>query len=181
MIRLVTVQDAPVLADVLRINRESLVPWQAIRPDGFFTADGQRRAIEEGLLDYERGVTSPHVILDDDCVVGRVTLSNVVRGPFQSCNLGYWVDAAHNGRGLGSASVREIVDLAFGRLGLHRIEAGTLHHNVGSQRVLERNGFVPFGVAPAYLKIAGRWQAPAATALQIPTHADRTARSVRSG
>jgi ribosomal-protein-alanine N-acetyltransferase len=48
--------------------------------------------------------------------------------------------------------------VAFEELGLHRIEAGTLLHNVRSQRVLERNGFVRFGVAPAYLKIAGAWQ-----------------------
>ena len=158
IIRLVTVEDAPVLADLLRVNRTFLAPWQPIRPDGFFTTDGQRRAIEDGLLDYERGVTSPHVILNDDGIVGRVTLSNIVRGPFQSCNLGYWVDSAHNGRGLGTAAVREIVDLAFGRLGLHRVEAGTSHQNIGSQRVLERNGFVRFGVAPAYLRIAGSWQ-----------------------
>ncbi len=31
-------------------------------------------------------------------------------------------------------------------------------HNVASQRVLERNGFVRFGVTPKYLKIAGCWQ-----------------------
>jgi len=68
------------------------------------------------------------------------------------------VDSKHNGRGLGTAAVREIVDLAFGPLGLHRVEAGTLRHNIGSQRVLERNGFVRFGTAPAYLKIAGSWQ-----------------------
>jgi ribosomal-protein-alanine N-acetyltransferase len=29
---------------------------------------------------------------------------------------------------------------------------------VASQRVLERNGFVRYGLAPAYLEIAGRWQ-----------------------
>ena len=51
-----------------------------------------------------------------------------------------------------------MVQLAFGELRLHRVKAGTLLHNVGSQRVLERNGFVRFGVAPSYLKIAGRWQ-----------------------
>jgi len=51
-----------------------------------------------------------------------------------------------------------MVRLAFGELGLHRVEAGTLRHNVRSQRVLERNGFVQFGVAPAYLNIAGAWQ-----------------------
>ncbi len=30
--------------------------------------------------------------------------------------------------------------------------------NVGSQKVLERNGFEPMGVARDYLRIAGRWQ-----------------------
>jgi RimJ/RimL family protein N-acetyltransferase len=30
--------------------------------------------------------------------------------------------------------------------------------NTGSQGVLLRNGFRPYGVAPSYLKIAGRWQ-----------------------
>ena len=47
---------------------------------------------------------------------------------------------------------------AFGELGLHRVEAGTLVHNRASQRVLERNGFVRYGLAPQYLRIAGRWQ-----------------------
>jgi ribosomal-protein-alanine N-acetyltransferase len=43
-------------------------------------------------------------------------------------------------------------------LRLHRAEAGTLVHNIGSQRVLERNGFARYGLAPKYLRIAGRWQ-----------------------
>lgn len=66
--------------------------------------------------------------------------------------------ATDNGRGLATAAVRGIMRVAFDELGLHRIQAETLLHNVGSQRVLERNGFVRFGVAPAYLKIAGEWQ-----------------------
>jgi ribosomal-protein-alanine N-acetyltransferase len=68
------------------------------------------------------------------------------------------VSAATNGRGLATRGVREITDLAFGELGLHRIEAGTLPHNSRSQHVLERNGFTRFGLAPAFLLIAGRWQ-----------------------
>jgi ribosomal-protein-alanine N-acetyltransferase len=100
----------------------------------------------------------PHVIVDGDRIVGRITLSNVVRGPFLSGNLGYWVSSADNGRGVATAAVGAIARLAFGTLGLHRIEAGTLPHNTGSQRVLERNGFTRFGMAPQYLKIAGRWQ-----------------------
>jgi len=99
-----------------------------------------------------------HVILEADRIVGRVTLSNIVRGPFQSCNIGYWISSADNGRGHATAAVAEIAELAFSELGLHRIEAGTLPHNVASQRVLQRNGFERFGFAKRYLQIAGQWQ-----------------------
>ena len=88
----------------------------------------------------------PHVILDDSGrVVGRITLYEIIRGPFQSGSLGYWVSAKDNGRGLATAAVRDILRLAFDELRLHRVQAGTLLHNVRSQRVLERNGFVRFG------------------------------------
>jgi ribosomal-protein-alanine N-acetyltransferase len=50
------------------------------------------------------------------------------------------------------------VEQAFGRIGLHRLEAGTLVDNLASQRVLEKNGFVRIGVAPRYLRIAGDWR-----------------------
>jgi ribosomal-protein-alanine N-acetyltransferase len=89
---------------------------------------------------------------------GRLALTNIARGPFQSCQLGYWVAAEVNGRGVATAAVARIVRVAFGELGLHRIEAGTLVHNAASQRVLERNGFRRYGLAPRYLKIAGDWQ-----------------------
>ena len=41
---------------------------------------------------------------------------------------------------------------------VHDLCANVVLDNVRSQRVLERNGFEPFGVAPAYLKIAGAWR-----------------------
>jgi [ribosomal protein S5]-alanine N-acetyltransferase len=157
--RLVTVDDVPVLAELLRANRDFLAPWEPIRGEDYFAVQGQREVIAAALERHDEGSTLPHVILDDSGrVVGRITLNGIVRGPFQSCSLGYWVSAADNGRGLATAAVRHIIQVAFAELGLHRIEAGTLLHNVGSQRVLERNAFVRFGIAPAYLNIAGEWQ-----------------------
>lgn len=157
-IRLIRVEDAAPLAELVQINREFLAPWEPPRSEKYFTLDGQRAAIEDALAQYERYIAAPYVILEHGRIVGRVTLSNIVRAAFQSCNLGYWVGAAHNGRGLATAAVGEIMNVAFREVGLHRIEAGTLLDNIASQRVLERNGFVRFGVAPAYLNIAGRWQ-----------------------
>jgi ribosomal-protein-alanine N-acetyltransferase len=156
--RLIAMEDAPLLAALLQANREFLAPWEPVRSPAYFTAEGQRRGIDEALALYGRNVGLPHVILDEGRIVGRVTLSNIVRGAFQSCNIGYWVGSAENGRGLATNAVGEVMRVAFRELGLHRIEAGTLPANIASQRVLERNGFVRFGLAPAYLNIAGVWQ-----------------------
>ena len=157
-IRLVTREDAEILAERLHRNREFLAPWQPSREPEFFTRAGQRAAIERALQELEQGTTLPHVIVNGDTLVGRVTLSNIVRGPFQSCNIGYWVTSEENGRGHATAAVEQISRIAFGELALHRIEAGTLPENIASQRVLEHNCFTRIGVAPAYLRIAGRWQ-----------------------
>jgi [ribosomal protein S5]-alanine N-acetyltransferase len=157
--RLVTPGDAPALAELIRASRDFLAPWEPTRQEEYFTVDGQHAVIQNDLEQYDQGSKLPHVILDEAGeVVGRITLSGIVRSCFQSCSMGYWVSASNNGRGFATAAVREIVRVAFDELGLHRVQAETLLHNVRSQRVLERNGFVRFGVAPAYLKIAGRWQ-----------------------
>jgi [ribosomal protein S5]-alanine N-acetyltransferase len=145
--------------ELVRANRAFLAPWEPTRKDAFFTVEGQRSVVRAGLEHRDDGTVLPHVILDEAAnVVGRITLNEIVRGPLQSCSLGYWVSANANGRGLATAAVREMIRIAFEELELHRIQAGTLSHNERSQRVLERNGFVRYGQAPAYLKIAGSWQ-----------------------
>jgi len=157
--RLFTPDDAAAIAELLRVNRAFMAPYEPTRTEDYYTVEGVRADIEAALKRYEQGTTVPHVIIDGSGrIVGRITLNEVVRGPLQSCSLGYWVNAADNGRGFATAAVRTIKRVAFEELGLHRIQAGTLLDNVRSQRVLERTGFVRFGVAPAYLKIAGQWQ-----------------------
>mgnify|MGYP006198905717 CR=1 FL=1 len=52
------------------------------------------------------------------------------------CNLGYWVDQAHTGRGLATAAVTAACDAARA-WGLHRVEAGTtrpLRHTNGQNQ-----------------------------------------------
>ena len=157
--RLISVEDAPVLAGLLQDNRDFLAPWEPLRRAEFFTADGQREAIAAALAEHAQGRSLPQVILaDDGAILGRITLSGIVRGAFLSCSVGYWVAEAAGGRGVATQALAQVKRAAFADLGLHRIQAETLLANIGSQRVLERNGFVRIGLAPAYLKIAGRWQ-----------------------
>ncbi|ROS75826.1 [SSU ribosomal protein S5P]-alanine acetyltransferase [Curtobacterium sp. PhB130] len=150
--------DAPALASLLARNRAWLAPWDPYRPDSFFTEDGQRTEVLASIRRREQGTMMPLVITTDGAVVGRMNLNSIVMGAFCSATLGYWVSEDAGGRGAATAAVGLATRMAFERLGLHRVEAGTLPHNERSQRVLEKNGFERYGYAPRYLRIAGEWQ-----------------------
>ncbi|WP_432497954.1 GNAT family N-acetyltransferase [Kineococcus gypseus] len=157
--RLVQVRDADALARLVRVDREFLAPWEPLRDEAWFTAAGQRAEVRGALAAHEAGTCLPHVVLDDDgAVIGRITLNGVVRGALQSCSTGYWIASAAGGRGAAGAALARVTRLAFDDLGLHRVQAETLVHNTRSQRVLQRCGFMRYGLAPRYLRIAGRWQ-----------------------
>lgn len=157
--RLVTLEDAAALADLVCRDREFMAPWDPVMPAEYFTVKGQVVGVQAALERHEQATALPHVILDPTGqVAGRITLSGIVRGPLQSSSVGYWVSEESNGQGLATAAVAHIKAIAFGEFDLHRLQAETLPHNIGSQKVLERNGFERYGLAPAYLNIAGRWQ-----------------------
>ena len=155
--RPLSIGDAAAVADAYARNREHLAPWEPTRPLEFFTEAMQRGDAEAKLVAANAGQQDPWLIWHDGEVVGRVNLTNIARGPFQSASLGYWVDHRHTGRGVATAAVRFAVARATD-LGLHRLEAATLAHNEPSQIVLRRCGFAEYGRAPQYLLIAGAWQ-----------------------
>ena len=150
MIRRLVPDDAEELARLLSTNRSFLAPYEPERPEGFFTVSAQRERLE----------AAEHLfgILDEGTLAGTIALLNLVRGAFQSANLGYWVAEDRNGRGLATRGVGAMVELAFGELGLHRLEAATLVDNSASMRVLERNRFAYIGVARHYLRVGGEWR-----------------------
>ena len=157
--RVVSLDDAEALARLVSANRDYLAPWSPLQDDAYFTADGQREVLTRQLVAYDRGAMLPLAILDSDGgVAGSINLNSIIRGAFQSASVGYWVAQSHNGRGIATAAVADAVALAFGELNLHRLQGETLTSNTGSQRVLERNGFIRYGFAPTYIKIAGEWQ-----------------------
>ena len=156
--RLLRPSDAPALAAAYQRNRDHLSSWEPVRPREYFTEAGQAADIAKRLAAHEAGDQYPLALIAGDAIVGRFNVAGVVRGPFQSAGLGYWVDGDYTGSGLASAAVQVIVEKARSELRLHRLEASTLLHNVGSQRVLVKAGFRKIGMAPSYLQIAGTWQ-----------------------
>ncbi len=146
------------LAQAYRDNREYLAPWDPLREDGFFTEAGQAEQIARRLGGLAVGTDMPWVLAEEERIVGTMTLSGIVRGPFLSAHVGYWVAGRMQGRGVCSAALQEALRHARDELGLHRVQASVLPHNAASTAVLHRAGFTLIGTAPSYLRIAGSWQ-----------------------
>ncbi len=153
--------DAERLAELTRANYDAIA---ATRPDAVAagidttTAEGQRTIIASYDEAAASGRGRAFGIVADDELVGLLSILGTPRTPSGSANIGYWIAAESAGRGIATAAVAAAIPLAFGEMGLHRLEAGTLPDNVASQRVLEKNGFERIGLARGLLKIGGEWR-----------------------
>lgn len=158
-LRPVRIGDGAALARAYLANREHLAPWEPTRDESFFTSTWQENDAERCATDAASGRSIRFVIESDDGEIrGRMNLNNIVRGAFWSADLGYWVGVSRLRQGLASRAVERVAEYAREELRLHRLQAATLLHNIGSQRVLSGAGFERIGLAPKYLRIAGEWQ-----------------------
>ncbi|ELX10148.1 ribosomal-protein-alanine acetyltransferase RimJ [Janthinobacterium sp. HH01] len=140
-------------------NRAHLEPWEPLRTDQFYTL----QAVEERLRQMARQVEENSAVYwllrfpHSAEVVGECSFTNIVRGPFQACHLGFSLDSRHTGQGLmHEALVAAIADL-FDIHRLHRIMANYQPGNKKSGELLRRLGFEREGLARKYLKIGGGW------------------------
>jgi ribosomal-protein-alanine N-acetyltransferase len=102
---------------------------------------------------------------EEDEVIGVCNYTNIVRGTFQSCHLGYALASRYEGSGLMYEALTLTIDYMFREMGLHRIMAGYLPRNERSGALLARLGFEKEGYARRYLKINGIWEDHVLTSL----------------
>lgn len=141
-------------------SRDFLSPWEPAWPPDALSHAAYRRRMRQAALEWHGdSAYSFHVFRRSDrALVGGITLSQVRRGVAQSASLGYWVGAPYARRGYMSEALGCLVPFAFGRLGLHRLDAACLPQNEASRRLLQKLGFHEEGRARSYLRIAGTWQ-----------------------
>lgn len=156
-IRLIDIADAPAIANHLARDAKEFAQWGPARPDEFYTTPGQVGRIKESLDTYQKGGGWPGVIVTNGVVIGQVTVSTILRGPFQKGFLGYWVASTFQNQGHASRAVDLALRVMTEELGLHRIEAHTRIENLPSQKVLKINGFTSWGIAHAHIYIDGAW------------------------
>jgi ribosomal-protein-alanine N-acetyltransferase len=138
----------PAVLDFELANRAYFAAFINDRGDEFYDQFTDRhRAM---LAEQGAGLCACYVLVDGDgSVLGRFNLYKLNDG---TAELGYRVAQHVAGRGVTTATVRELCQLAAARHGLRTLRAATSHANVASQKVLAKAGFFPVGPAdPAEL------------------------------
>ena len=159
-IRRLVANDATEMLALRERNHEFLQPWEPLRQPGYLTLGVQQIEIQRGDQEWaaDRGFAFGIFDAVSDELIGRLALSNIVRGAWQNSTLGYFVGREFNGRGHCTNAVALALEFAYETARLHRVQAATMVRNVASARVLEKNGFAFEGVARRYLRINGDWE-----------------------
>lgn len=152
---------ADLVADYFSRNRTFLERWECQREEVFFTDGYQREQLEREVQEIEAGRMLKLWLFkksDEKRIIGTLAFSNILRGPFLSCFLGYRLDREELCQGYMTEALEKGIEIIFGAYGLHRIEANIMPDNLPSLRVVENLGFKREGLAEKYLKINGVWE-----------------------
>jgi [ribosomal protein S5]-alanine N-acetyltransferase len=152
--------DAGELTGMYTRNREFFEEHSPEVNEEFYTEAYQRERIVQYSKDRAADERYDFLVIHkaDNRIIGTVSLSFVVRGPLQSCMIGYSLDKDYNGKGYMTEAVKQAVSYAFGELKFHRITGEASPGNPGSIRVLENAGFHKEGIARLNVKIRGVWK-----------------------
>jgi ribosomal-protein-alanine N-acetyltransferase len=150
-------QDADELFDFELRHRAYFEYWVNARSPDFYHIDAVRQSIDDSLRNRERDLAYNYLIKEADRIVGRINLTEVARRYYNKALLGYRIGEDAAGRGIASRAVALVLEEAFQTLGLWRIEATVRDSNMGSARVLQKNGFSEFGRSRQSMYLNDAW------------------------
>ena len=154
-LKLVSTLDAEAVYAMIERNRDDLARWFVWVPD--MTLDGERTYLAQVSGQWAQLSELCTIIELDGEPVGTIGLHRIDR-TVKTCEIGYWLDAAHRGHGIITKATREIERLCFEDLGMNRIGIHADVRNERSRAVPERLGYRFEGVLRA--KLAGADGAP---------------------
>lgn len=160
-------------AQFCRENSKFLEPFQGPFYETEFSVDFWQTSLERrrqnflsdkgynfGIFWRDAGLQGP--------LLGYCNFSEIVRGLFQACYLGYALAENAQGKGIMSEALAGTINYMWTTVKLHRIMANYMPHNKRSETVLQRLGFAVEGSAKNYLFINGQWRDHVLTSLTNP-------------
>lgn len=136
--------DAAALLALIEANRAHLRHWLRWIDGNTCIADTEA-FIENRLEQHADGLGLHAAIWHHGALAGLIGMLPI-HWPNRTVEIGYWLGAAFQGKGLMTQACRTLVAHSFDTLGLHRIEIRAATGNTRSRAIPERLGFTQEGI-----------------------------------
>ena len=153
-LRLLEEADAGELYALVDQNRDYLAEWMSWAAGQ--TLEGTLEFIRSARRQVEKHEGLQMAVVLDGRIAGVVGFAER-KQEASSASLGYWLGKAHQGRGLMTEAVSNLVDHAFDEWGLNRVEIQAGTGNRKSRAIPERLGFQQEGVLRDYERVGDRY------------------------
>lgn len=128
------------------------------RGDEYYKVEVFKEIIKEIIIEQNHGECYMYIIRNKlGKMVGRVNFFSIRNNEVKTVELGYRIGKNENGNGYATEAVRIALEKGFRDYKFEKVEAGTSLDNIGSQRVLEKNGFVITRKIEKHIEINGKW------------------------
>jgi len=161
ILKILDESSAQMVHDFLNRNKEYFKPWTPTPPEDFFTLHRQAEILKKKYKSFTEGKDAKFLIFKKehpDRIIGEFSFSNIIKGPFCSCYLGYQMDHEENSKGYMTEALKAGVEYAFTKFMLHRVESNVIPRNKSSIRLMEKLGFENEGLSRKFFKINGVWE-----------------------
>ena len=161
-VRSVSQDDADLLRAFEVANTEHFSFYVPIQEANAGSLEFWEQKVVGYLEEFIRGASIRFLLFDKKAVegpvIGMCNFTQIFRGSFQACYLGYKIATLYEGKGLMYEALNETCSYMFKVENLHRIMANYIPSNQRSEKLLNRLGFQKEGYAKEYLFINGNWE-----------------------
>ncbi len=144
-LKILEMDDAPALFDLIENNRLYLrewVPWV----DTNVTIEESKAFIQSTREQYEQNLGFQCGMWFHNQLVGVIGFQRI-DWMNRNVEIGYWINAEHQGLGIVTKSCQTLVDYAFNEYQLNRVQIRCATKNRKSSTIIERLGFIKEGIA----------------------------------
>ena len=126
-------ENAPQVLAFYEDNKSVFEPWEPSRANNFYTSSYQRASLTaEYHLMQEGQLLRYWIFLKEqpDKMIGTISFQNFLKGPYQSCTLGYKLDSNYQRMGYAKEGLQRAIAYLFDVKQIHRIEAYIMPNNI---------------------------------------------------
>ena len=156
ILRVLDERYASNVLDFYQNNKEFFNPWEPAHHPNFYTIPYQKillgyeykQILEKKFVRYYIFKKS-----NPNEIIGSICFQNIIRGPYQSCSIGYKIAKHHTHHHYALEAIQKTIDIIFQDYQLHRIDAYILPDNYASLSLIQKLGFQKEGITASFIRL----------------------------